>query len=346
MPKCPNGHEQALGLKCQACGAPISYRGALSELSNLPQVKPEYGAISMLTVGYPRLSSRAEFVGEIASGPAELRSSTSFHVAGIRGGTWLEFSEKYLKDLRRWMTIVGVDKATDRVLVVDTTDPLSVLALSALPKLQRTMVVAVTADQDCTPVEQNTSYVAVSLALKKGLPIIALSSSFEKEMLFFTEDRGFATGPEAMSRLLEPLLAASEDLMDLLERDLRLGIKLHCISAILAGSKNVYGIATNALMAQTYNFSLGTKPTDYRTVHTLVLASKDSQGEFEKSFGVFRNRKFKDALSAELRFKETPSPLYDMVTIYGMKGDSFLESIAGGYEAIVKSMPELNVDGV
>jgi len=68
--------------------------------------------------------------------------------------------------------------------------------------------------------------------------------------------------------------------------------------------------------------------------------------EFEKSFGVFRNRKFKGALSAEFRFHETASPLYDLVTIYGMKSEASLQEIAGGYEAIVKSMPELSADGV
>jgi hypothetical protein len=203
----------------------------------------------------------------------------------------------------------------------------------------------VVADEESTPMEQNTSYVALSLALKKGLPVIALSESFEREMLFFTEDRGFATGGDAMSRLLAPLLEAADDLMDLLERDLKLGIKMHCLSAIMAGSKSVFGSVTNALTAQSYNVSLGTKPEEYQTVHSLVFSTRETEAEFEKSFGAFRNRKFKGALSAEHRFHETTSPLYDLLTICGLKGDSPLQTIAGGYEAIIKSVPELTVDG-
>ena len=164
-------------------------------------------------------------------------------------------------------------------------------------------------------------------------------------MLYFTEDRGFATDADALSRLLESLLGAADDLMDLLERDLKLGIKIHCLSAIVAGSKTVYGIATNAFMAQSYGLSMGAKPDEYQTVHSLVFSRGESKGEFEKSFGVFRNRKFKGALNAEFRFHETASPLYDLVTIYGMRTDTSLQDIAAGYQAIVGSMPELSVEG-
>jgi hypothetical protein len=346
MPSCPNGHSQPLGLKCTVCGEPLSYKGALEELAKLPEVTPDYGRVSVLTVGYPGISPRADYVGAISAGPADLRTSSAFQVAGIRGGTWLDYQKAFLVGLRRWMKLVGIDKATDRFLVVDTTDPLSVLALSALPKIERTAVVAVAADQDSTPVEQNTSYVALSLALKKGLPIVALSETFDKEMLYFTEESGFVTGVDAMSRMLDPLITAADDLMDMLERDLKLGVKMHSMSTIMAGSKEVYGTATNAYLAQSYNFSLGVPPDEYQTVHSMVFARKETKSEFEKSFGVYRNRKFKGALSAELRFRETDSPMYDMMTFYGLKGDASLQSIASGYQAIVGSMPELSADGV
>jgi len=345
MAKCPNGHEQRLGLKCRICGSDLSYRGSIEALRILPKVDPDYGKVSVLTVECPRLLVKADYAGEIVSGQADLKTATTFQAATIRGGNWLDLQKKYLQDLKRWMALVGIGKSTDKFVVVDTTKPISVLALSALPKLEHTAVIAVVADQDSTPVEQNTSYVALSLALKKGLPVIALSESFEGEMLFFTEDRGFATGAEAMSRLLAPLLVAADDLMDLLERDLKLGVKMHCLSAIVAGSKSVYGIATNALVAQSYSVSLAMKPEEYQTVHSFVFSTRDTEAEFEKSFGAFRNKKFKGALNAELRFHETTSPLYDLLTICGLGGDSSLQAIAGGYEAIVKNLPELSVEG-
>lgn len=346
MARCPNGHEQRLGLKCATCGAALSYRDSVDELRSLPKVEPDYGKVAVITVGYPRLSFKADYVGEISAGQADLQNPNGFQVASIRGGSWLDFNKKYLQELHRWMTLVGIGKSTDRFLVLDTTDPLSVLTLSALPSLEHTAAFMVVADQSSTPVEQNMSYVALSLALKKGFPVIALSETFEGDMVYFTEDRGFATNGDALSRLLDSLLGAADDLMDLLERDLKLGIKVHCLSAIVAGSKSVYGTATNAFMAQSYNLSMGTKPNEYQTVHSFVFSRSENKGEFEKSFGVFRNRKFKGALNAELRFIETASPLYDLVTIYGMATDASLQDITPGYQAIVQSMPELSAEGV
>lgn len=346
MPKCPNGHEQRLGLKCLTCGAELSYRGSLEALLELPEVEPDYGKSSVLSVGYPRAPFLADYVAEVSSGPADLQTAAAFQVAGMRGGSWLDFKDKYLGELRRWLSLVGIGRSRETLVVVDTTNPLSVLAISALPEVEHAVVVAVAADQDSTPVEQNTSYVALSLALKRGIPIIALSETFEKGMLYFTEDKGFATKADALARLVEPLLAAADDLMDLMERDMKLGIKMHCLSAVLAGSKSVYGIATNAYTAQSYSISMGKTPDDYKTVHSLAFSRKGDEGEFEKSFGVFRNRKFKGALSAEFRFRETPSPLYDLITIYGMGSDVSLQDIAGGYHAILQSVPELSAEGL
>jgi len=346
MARCPNGHEQRLGLKCSTCGASISYETSVNELRRLPKVEPDYGKVSILTVGCPRLPLRADYVGEVKAGQEDLKTSTLYQVGSIRGGSWLEFQKKYLADLRRWMTLIGIGQSTDRFLVVDTTSPLSVLALSALPKFDRTAVIAIAADQDSTPMEQNTSYVALSLALKRGFPIVGMSETFEKEMLYYTEDRGFAAGIDAMSRLFEPFIATPDDLMDLLERDAKLGVRMHSLSAIVAGSKNVYGIATNAFMAQSNNISIASKSDEYRTVHSLVFSQKETQGEFEKSFGVFRSRKYKAALSAELRFREVDSPLYDLMTLYGMPNVTALQSMAVGYETILESAPDLAAEGV
>ncbi|MGH9918319.1 MAG: hypothetical protein ACRD6W_05555, partial [Nitrososphaerales archaeon] len=272
MPRCPNGHAQRLGLKCLVCGEALSFRDSMDELRDLPKVEPNYGKVEVIAVGYPRLSLTADYVGEISAAQADLETPTAFEVASIRGGSWLDYSKKYLQELRTWMRLVGIGKSTDRLLVVDTTDPLSVLALSALPKLEHTAVIAVVADKDSTPVEQNTSYVTLSLALGKGFPIIALTETFEGDMLYFTEARGFATEADALSRLLESLLGAADDLMDLLERDMKLGVLMHSMSAIVAGSKSVYGTATNAFMAQTYDLSMGAKPEECQTVHSLVFS--------------------------------------------------------------------------
>jgi hypothetical protein len=297
-------------------------------------------------VGYQRLPLQASYVGEVSIGPADSETPRVFQVANIRGGTWLDFRKLYLDKLKRWMSLVGIGKSSDGLIVVDTTSPMSVAALSALPDLDHRAIIAVAADPESTPIEQNTSYAALSLALRRETPIIAISETFFKEMLYFTEDGGFQTNDDALARLLAPLLSHAGDLMDLLERDLKLGIKMHCMSAIVSGSKSVYGTATNAFMAQSYNVSLGEIPSDYKTVHSLVFSPKSEESEFEKGFGVFRSRKFKGALSAELRFHESTQPLYDLITLYGVGEEAALQNIAGGYEAIVRNVPELGIEEV
>src|SRR5438445_11688185 len=98
------------------------------------------------------------------------------------------------------MALVRMDKSTDKFLVIDTTKPISVVAISLIKTLEHTAVIAVVADEESTPMEQNTSYVALNLALKKDLPVIAITEGYEGEMLYFTEESGFATGRDSMSQ--------------------------------------------------------------------------------------------------------------------------------------------------
>lgn len=341
MPRCPNGHEQRLGLACGTCGADVTYSQSLPELLDLPEVRPDYGRVSILSIGHPGLGVRADFLGEISIGQDDAETSTNFTVGAIRGGSWLDYTRKHADRLRTWLSLMGISKSADRFIIMDTTSPLSVLVLSALPSQEHTAVIALMADRESTPVEQNTSYVAVSLALKKGLPVVGLSEAFERDMLYFVEDRGFTSGEDALARLLGPLVAAGDDFMDLLERDAKLGIKMHSLSAIMAGSKAVFGIASNAFMAQTYGVSIEGERTDYKTVHSLVFTEEEERAEFERGFGVFRKRRFKTALSAEVRFHRSGAQLYDMITIYGMDDEAGLQAISEGYQAIVRNMPDL-----
>src|SRR5580698_5171393 len=116
MPSCPICHEQRSGLFCPADGAALSYRQSVEDMRSLPKVEPDYGKISIITVGCPGLSLDADYLGEVSVGQADLRTSTSFQVASICGGSWLDFQSKCLEELRRWFRLVGVDKSTDRLL--------------------------------------------------------------------------------------------------------------------------------------------------------------------------------------------------------------------------------------
>ena len=174
MPRCPNGHEQEFGLKCDVCGAEISFKSSVKKLLVLPTVRPDYGRVALLRVGFQGESSGVDYTGTVAVGETEASDATSFTVPRIQGGNWLEFKSKYQSKLGAWLKAVGFDKTGYRLVVLDAADPLSALALSALPQTKDTLVVAITADPDSTPMEQSSTYAALWTAMKRGIPVIAL----------------------------------------------------------------------------------------------------------------------------------------------------------------------------
>jgi hypothetical protein len=344
VPKCPNGHEQELGLKCNVCGADLSYKASVKKLLVLPTVRPEYGRVSLLRVGFAGTPSGVDYTGTLSVGEAEGSDAASFTVPRNQGGNWHEFKSKYESKLGLWLKAVGFDKTSYRLIVLDAGDPLSALAVSAVPQARHTLVVAITADPDSTPMEQSSSYAALSIAMKRGIPVIALGESYTRDLLFYTEEGGFATHADAVSRIVSALVHVLDDAMDLSERDLRLGGRVHYISAIISGSKTVYPSTGDALIVERHNLSVEPKPEEVRTMHAIILGEKGMEAEFTKSFTQFRTKNFKTAISAEARFHEGQSSRYDLLMLCGLTGEGLLGSLAEGYNTVRNALPELTVE--
>jgi hypothetical protein len=347
VPSCANGHEQDLGLNCRECGSAISYREATKQLLTLPTVKPDFGRTASLHVGVPRADGNQGYSLVLSSGEAPKRTADGFELEKIQGGTWHDYYSKYAEDFSRWLKVVAFGASDFKFLFADATNPLSVLAVSALPQLSQTALVAITADEDSTPMEQNTTFVAVSVALKRGIHVVVVPHSLARPGLSATEGGQLYAERSAFSQTVGCLLAQQDGLMDLLERDSRIGVGFHLLSPILAGSTRIYGKVSNAFLAQTYQLPRGAKPEESKTFHALISCEKDLQSEFEKGFSQFRSRRMKGALSAECKLRERAGPhSFDLLAIYGLSEISVLQDSLRGYNAVAKRAPVLKVGSV
>jgi len=347
LPRCANGHFQSLGLKCNTCGMQLSYREATSQLLDLPSVQPEFGRTASLYVGVPPAFREGGYSIALSSGDGHLQSKGEYVLERIQGGTWYDFYSKSSEEFARWLNIVAFGESTLKFLFADAADPLSVLAVSALPQLSQTVMVAMTADGASTPVEQNASYVAVSAALRRGFQVLALPRYLAKQILA-SEDADEPPSPAgSFSRVVGGLLGLRGELMDLLERDRHIGVGFHLLLPILSGSLQVYGKAANVFSVQSYQLPKGVEPGEVKTFHTLVSCEKELRREFEEGFAQFRNRTVKAALSAECRVKErADGGSFDLFTVVGLDENSILRECEDGYTAVAKRTPALRVESL
>lgn len=347
VPRCPKGHEQKLGLNCSACGARLSYSDACRDLLKLPQVQPDFGKVAALFVGLPPAAAAASFAGAVTAGDSGKQAGSEFTVERVQGGSWLDFYTRNVEALTRWLRLQAFGKSQCKFVVVDARDPLSVLAIASVPLAAQTVVVAVTADNESTPIEQNTSYVAVSVALERGFPVLAFPNSFVGDLFIRAEGDAYVARKEALSRIVGSLLEHADDLTDFTERDLHLGVQTHYVYALMSGSKRIYGEAANAFTVQSYQLPDEVKPGDVKTLYFIVSGAGDLKEDFERSFVQFRSRSYREALSAECRFHERDgSPFFDLLTIYGVAEPLVLQASQAGYNTVAKRVQTLKVGSV
>jgi len=221
------------------------------------------------------------------------------------------------------------------------------LAVSALPQLSQTAVVAMTADEESTPVEQNASYVAVSAALRRGFQVLALPRYLARQILASEDGDEPSSASGSFSRVVGGLLGLRGELMDLLERDRHIGVGFHLLLPILSGSLHVYGKAANVFTVQSYQLPKGVEPGEVKTFHALVSCEKELHGEFEEGFSQFRNKTVRAALSAECRIRERADRgSFDLFTVVGLDGNSILRECEEGYMAVAKRVPALRVESL
>jgi len=347
LPRCSNGHLQSLGFKCKTCGQPLSYREATSALLDLPSVQPNFGKTASLYVGMPSGPGDGGYSLAISPGDVSRQTKDEFVVPKVQGGTWYDFYSKSTSELGRWLGIVAFGESTYKLLFADAADPLAVLAVSALPQLDHTAMVAMTADGESTPVEQNASYVAISAALRRGFQVLALPRYLARQILSDEEIGAPSSVGGSFSRVVSRLLGLRDELMDLLERDRHIGVGFHLMLPVLSGSLQVYGKGGNVFAVQSYQLPKSVGLGDVKTFHTLVACEKDLRTEFEEGFSQFRNKTVRGALSAECRVRERlDHGSFDLFTLIGLDETSILRESEEGYKAVAKRAPALKVESL
>ena len=343
MPRCANGHAQGLVLKCSVCGSDVSYRDACAAPLKLPVVKPDLGPVQAVTAGFPAAAAWSS----VGIGDASTSTSSQFTVQRIQGGSWLDYHSKYSGDLARWLKLTGFDRSTCRFAMVDASAPTGVMTVGSIPRAEKTVVVALVADPNSTPVELSSSYAAVSKALEMGFSVVALGQGFVREALVFDEGRVIISQTDAAAKIIKMLVGDSAEVVDLLERDLRLGVRLHCLSAMVSGSKRVYGSAENAFSASGHGLSIEAGQDDVKTLYPLVFADESTRAEFTGGFSQVRTRSYPQAHSAESLFHPSPNGgSFDILTLYGVGEEVLLSKLAPGYNEVLQRVPSLKVENL
>jgi hypothetical protein len=352
MIKCINGHEQStLHLTCGKCGGLVLYKDAcIRELGVLPKIKPPFENVSVVYAGLKatpfEVEGRNVFVSSIQVGDDESEKVESFTIRRSEATSWFDFYSRYLDKLNKWMKFVGLGKSPYRLLVVDTRRPISVLVLEAVSQfLKNTIILAIVADQSSTLIEQNTSYVAICTALKHGLPVIAVTTSYLDDLIFYTESGGLVVRFDALTPLTHLLVGSIDGIMDMMGNDVRLAIKEHCLSAILSASDKIYPSSDNVLYAQESCLSIEAKKEDIVTAYLLAFASADEVGKIDKAFVSYRRQKLKDVIASDHQsyLRDSSSAVYDVLMIYGVKEGSIYGPLKKGYDAIAGKVPEMNL---
>jgi len=347
LPSCGNGHTQALGLRCKTCGLPLSYVESTKQLLDIPSVQPNFGRTSSLYVGLAPAFEDAGYTLRVSAGNEARETKGEFVLKKIQGGTWHDFYTESTTDLTRWLGIVAFAESTFKFAFADASDPLSVLAVSSLPQVRGTAFVAMTADRESTPVEQNASYVAVNAALRRGFHVLAVPRALARQTMAPEEMGEVAGGAGSFSRIVGGLLELQDELMDVIEKDRHIGVGFHLLLPVLSGTLQIFGKVSNAFAVQSYQLPGGVGLDDIKTFHALVSCEKEAAQEFQEGFVQFRNKSVKGALSAECRIRERPAKgLFDMFTLCGLEESSVLKESEEGYKAVVKRASALTVESL
>ena len=346
MPRCAKGHEAGLALLCPACGAAVSFRGGVQSLLSVPSPDVKIEEAAVLFVGSPGFALPGAYTAEAAVGKGG-EGPGRFQAERIEGGTWLDYNSRYAERFRRWLRLACFGKSRYRVLVLDTTSPLAVLAVNNIPLPDSTLVMATIPGAKATPVAQNSSYAALQLAKRRGMHVVLALDSFVARLAAFTEGKGLSTGLKAYEEVLEYLLSFAPEVADLVQKDARLGVGAHFYSVLLSASDSVFRSVEVALEVQLTQTSLESSPEKVIAAHLLASAPGEMQRELGASFARIAARDGWSLLNAESRVRTRPAGrgLYDAFLLYGVKEPTVLDALRAGYQTVASTAPELSLEG-
>jgi hypothetical protein len=323
----------------------VFYRGACNSLANLPEARPTFEKRIQICVGFPAPELPDTYTLEVGTAPEQGRTEKTFTAKASESGTWLSYYSDYLEDLKKWTMMMGFSYVSERLVFVDTTNPLSALAMAALPKLENTLVFAIVADEASTPVDQNTSYASLQALQRLRVPTILATKSFTNDLVAFFEDEGLVVKEDALRAIWSFILGSATSIVGIMNKDDQLGVRAHGLSATVSGSRTVFRSTKDAIELQMKHRSVDALDSEVQTVYLVAKGRSDSLREIGDAFNG-QARKFTSIMNAQKFLNEGDSryELYTVVTIYGIKGDKVVEAIEKGYEKIASRSGKLKVE--
>ena len=345
MPKCAKGHDCGWVLVCPQCGAEVSYKAAFGQLDALPSLEPVYEDTSVLFVGLHSSEIRGAFAAEASLQESPEVTGKSLALRIIPGATWLDYYRSYIGEMTTWLRLIAFGRSKYRIVVVDTTKFLSVLALESVEP--GTIVLALTPNKDSTPLEQNTSYVALRTALRRGLPLILATNRYVNELAFVKEGLGLFTGQNALTQIVVQLVQAIMNIQDFVVMDSRLGIKVHCFSAVISASNRVYKSYDDVFTVQEFENSLETFPDAVHSAYLVGWASEEVHPPIGQAFERY-TKKMPNLTSAQAEMKDRKGggDHYDILMLFGVD-ESLIDSLLKeGYLSVAEKTGNLTAEEI
>lgn len=346
MLRCSNGHEMPAALTCQKCGAKALFRAALPDLMTLPPLEARFEETAVLFVGERPGSLPEAYSPEVVVGRGH-STAKRFMAPKLEGGTWLDYNAKYSDTFSSWLRLVEFARSRYRVAVLDSTNPLSVLAVNNIPSPENTVLLASYPGKSSTPIAQNTSYAALQVGRRRGMHVVLGSDSYVDQLAAFVEGKGLSSGEEAYEHVISCFVSFLPDIVDLVQKDARLGIGVHYFSVLLSASDKVFKSVDEALNVQLTENSLGGSFEKVFTTHLLAAAVPEAQKPIAAAFARLCERQGQSLMNAEVRFrdKKTSYGLYDLFVLFGVKEPSVFDDLRKGYQVIASSAPDLSLEG-
>lgn len=351
MPKCEKGHPMGFEPRCGVCGSPISYRLSLEELSEIrePAVPgDEVMAILVdiqvgLQIQYT--APRGVYALSISLGDTTSTSEGSAVFKRLRGRLWPEYYKEYWGALERVLKIHGAGWASSRVVMANSSSPLSVLVLASKPVDPSSSIAMVTIpSEDAAAPEAVNSYSSLKVVEGRGIPSILITEGFIRDLSGYSEEHGYIDSWGALAYISRYMIMSAESVLRAVSEDREVGVKAYGLASIIGGSHTTFKSPLHAMKSLLYRSSIDMRAGDIQSIHIIASSPKEIAMDIEASYRDYV-RGFSGLLNHSIHIIEKPSRLgvYDLVAMVGLREGVEFEWLKRHYDVLRGRNPELDI---
>jgi hypothetical protein len=316
---------------------------SLNTLLEVPSFQAPWTDKMILTAGLPSLNYSEAWNLELRRAQSAEETENTFTFGSVSGETWHDIVVENGQRFQDWLIRIGFYQAKCKLMILDTTDPSAILPVLLLRNTENLVIFAVTADASSNSIEQNASYVTLAHVEKQRMPIITCAKSLIENFPLYIEDIDLRVNTDALTEVIHLLAGFMEDLIDVVNRDLKLGVWSHRLSACFSASDIVYSNPGIVLSLQQENLE-DLKREDILTSYLFGKANEEQQEGLAAAFFKQFSDKKKRLLNKGVRFSEKKSlyKLYDLLVLLGVKELNYSD-IEAGYQLVASRNSDLGV---